>query len=472
MEEKISSAAVIVNPYVTQADKLAVSLRHLADRFLKMEPQKEYFTSDELMGMFEQITGKVCASCSKREECLEKKREDTGQMLYELLSTIEEYGTELNTEMKRKLQRQCIQAPRFLRETLEVFQEAKRILVWNNKIVQNREGCAAQLDSFADMICHAARNLDASIFTDPPLAKKISHHFRKAGIRMLNSVFFVDEHGRYEIHVTVKCEKGQCIPTKKAAEILSACTKRRMCPAQNERQVLGQDYETIVCVEGPGYYVLQGVARIGKDGQKISGDSFLMKTLPGGREAAILSDGMGSGESALKESGMLIEMLEELLGAGFPVTTALSMINTALVMGREEVRFSTVDMSIFDLYSGMCEFVKAGAAETFLRTKDGMEHIQSESLPLGVIQRQESQKELRQLESGDMVVMLSDGVLDALPAGEQEHLLDLMIGGSPLENPEELANYILEKVLELAAGKAKDDMTVLVAGIWKMCYSR
>ena len=52
------------------------------------------------------------------------------------------------------------------------------------------------------------------------------------------------------------------------------------------------------------------------------------------------------------------------------------------------------------------------------------------------------------------------------------HLLDLMIGGSPLENPEELANYILDKVLELAAGKAGDDMTVLVAGIWKMCYSR
>jgi hypothetical protein len=31
---------------------------------------------------------------------------------------------------------------------------------------------------------------------------------------------------------------------------------------------------------------------------------------------------------------------------------------------------------------------------------------------------------------------------------------------------------ILDKVLELAAGKAGDDMTVLVAGIWKMCYSR
>ena len=206
------------------------------------------------------------------------------------------------------------------------------------------------------MLCNVKRDLDASIFTDPPLAKKVAQHFKKAGIRMLSSVFFVDEHGRYEIHVTVKSEKGNCIQTRKVAELLSVCTKRRMCPAQNERQVLGQEYETIECVEGPGYYVLQGVAKMGKNGQKISGDSFLMKTLPCGKEAAILSDGMGSGERALQESGMLVEMLEELLGAGFPVETALSMINTALVMGREEVRFSTVDMSIFDDAKHLCSW--------------------------------------------------------------------------------------------------------------------
>ena len=68
--------------------------------------------------------------------------------------------------------------------------------------------------------------------------------------------------------------------------------------------------------------------------------------------------------------------------------------------------------------------------------------------------------------------MMTDGVMDALPAGEQEHLLDLIIQGTPLENPKELAHYILEKVLELGGGEPADDMTVLVAGMWQMCYSR
>ena len=101
-----------------------------------------------------------------------------------------------------------------------------------------------------------------------------------------------------------------------------------------------------------------------------------------------------------------------------------------------------------------------------------MEHIYSENLPLGVVPNQESGETKRNLESGDIIVMVTDGVLDALPFGEQEHLLDLIIQGTSLENPKELAHYILQSVLELTSGEPKDDMTVLVAGIWEMCYSK
>ena len=119
---------------------------------------------------------------------------------------------------------------------------------------------------------------------------------------MLSSVFFVSPKGRYEIHITAKSEKGHCVPTKVVAQILTKSTGRRMCLAQGERAMVGQEYGTVVYVEGPQFYTLQGIARIGKDCDKISGDSFAMLPLPGGQEAAILSDGMGSGEEALRES--------------------------------------------------------------------------------------------------------------------------------------------------------------------------
>ena len=463
--------AVVTNPYVTQADKFAVSLRHLADTFLTPKEPRAEFTEDELEEIFQKIDEKVCRNCEQRSRCQLKEKEALREMISEILRATDKYGEDLNVELKRNLQKKCAIAPRFLRETMNVFQDAKTMLLWNNKMAQNRTGCAVQLDAFAHVIQHAVRELNASIFTDPPLEKKLKLLFKKNGIRMLSSVFFVNAHGRYEIHVTIRTEKGSYVTTKMVARIISRCTRRVMCPAEDERPVVGMEYSTVTCVEGPAYYTLQGIAKIGKGCEKISGDNFLMTRLPGGEEAAILSDGMGTGEKAFRESAMMVEMLEELLKAGFPCRTALSMMNTALVMGREEVCFSTVDMCKFDLYTAKCSLIKAGAAVTFIRRRDRMEHIYSESLPIGVVPGQEAEEIHRKLESGDMVIMVTDGVLDALPSGEEEHLLDLIIMGTTIENPCEMAHYILQKVLELSSSEPADDMTVLVAGIWQICYN-
>ena len=456
----------IRSPFVTQADRFAISLKRMADTFLRMEETKESFSIDEVQEMCESVVADTCSSCSKRGECYDKNQEKVYQRIYEILKIIEEYGVELNVETKRGLQRECIRAPKFLRETLRVFQDAKQRMLWTNRMIEHRENCAMQLDAFAQTVQSAIRELDASIFQDKPLERKIRGHLRRSGIRMLSSVFFVNVQGRYEIHLTLKAEKGICLSTRTVARLLTECVGRKMCPSQDERPVIGQEYGTMVFVEGPRYHVLQGLARVGKNREQISGDNYVMLGLPGGKEALILSDGMGTGEKASKESGMIVEMLEELLQAGFPQETALSMINTALVMGREEVCFSTVDMCSFDLYTGECRISKAGAAMTFIRTEEGMEHIYSDTLPLGVVSKQQIKEIKCRLKEGDLVVMLTDGILDALPSGRQEELLDLIIGGSVIENPQELAEYTLEKIQELSSEEPKDDMTILVAGIW------
>ncbi len=140
-----------------------------------------------------------------------------------------------------------------------------------------------------------------------------------------------------------------------------------MIPRQGERLVIGGEYGTIACVEGAKFQTLQGIARIGKGLEQISGDTFLYERAAGEASKGIaLSDGMGSGEEAFRDSTMVVEMLEELLEAGFPVETAVQMMNTALVIGREEVKFCTLDVCLFDLYRGSCEFVKAGAEQQHL----------------------------------------------------------------------------------------------------------
>ena len=464
---EIKEKEMFMNPYVIQMDKFADSLVHLSSTFLTLEKYKGTFSKDEIDEMFLRVTGKVCENCEQKAQCLGEKRVHTYQMMYEILCTAEQYGAELNVELKRKVQKRCQMAPRFLRESLETFENAKQILMWNNRMVQNREGYVGQLASFAKMIQYTTRELDAGIFRDDHLEKRLKTQLKKSGIRMLSSVFYMTPQGKYEIHLTVKTSKGRLASTKEIAALVGKCVGRDLLPEQGERPVIGEDYCTVAFVESARYHTLQGVAKIGKGCEKISGDTFLMADLPGGKKGIALSDGMGSGEEAFRESAMVVEMLEELLEAGFPVDTAVQMMNTALVIGREEIRFSTLDISLFDLYNGTCEFVKAGAAATYIKRQDTVEKISSSTLPIGVLQEIEIESQVRELHSGDYVIMLTDGVLDALPVNEQDTLLTTFIQDSRIVNPKELAHHILGQVLEWSGEVPVDDMTILVVGIWK-----
>lgn len=465
---KVREKGEFLNPYVIQMDKFAESMVHLSKTFFTLEGYKGTFSKEEFEEMFGKITEKVCGSCEKKQECLGENKICTYQMMYEIMCAVEEYGAELNVELKRGLQKKCIRAPRFLRETLEVYENAKKVLFWNNKIVQNREGYAGQLASFAKLLQYTTRELEAGIFEDEYLEKKLKNHLKKSGIKMLSSVFYMTPQGKYEIHLTVKALKGLCVATKDLAYDVGKCVGRTMMPQQGERPIIGGQYCTVACVEGARYQTLQGVARIGKDCEKISGDTFLMTDLPGGKKGIAVSDGMGSGEDACRESTMVVEMLEELLEAGFPVKTAIEIMNTALVIGREDVRFSTVDVCLFDLYSGICEFVKAGASVTFVKRGDEVETISCATLPIGVIRDVEIETTERQLESGDFVVMVTDGVMDALPAKKQEELMAGFIREANTVNPKEMAHYILGEVLRESGEKPTDDMTIMTVGLWKL----
>ena len=230
------------------------------------------------------------------------------------------------------------------------------------------------------MIQYTTRELDAGIFQDDHLEKRIKAALKKENVKLLSVVFYMTQQGKYEVHLTVKAMKGRVVLAKDVAFLVGKCIGRTMIPRQGERLVIGEEYGTIACMEGAKFQTLQGVARIGKGLEEISGDTFLMKDLPGGRKGVALSDGMGSGEEAFRDSTMVVEMLEELLEAGFPVETAVQMMNTALVTGREEVKFCTLDVCLFDLYQGSCEFVKAGASATFIKRKKEVEKNYLEGL--------------------------------------------------------------------------------------------
>lgn len=260
--------------------------------------------------------------------------------------------------------------------------------------------------------------------------------------------------------------EAEYISTEDVADYLSVAMNRRLCAAKNTPAYLAAEYNTYYFLEEPPYHLLTGFARAVKETEKVSGDSYSFFELETGRLVVLLSDGVGSGEEARRESGRVVEMMERLLEAGFGKEPAVQMVNGAMAAAGQEQVMSTLDVCDIDLYTGNCEFVKVGAASTYIKRGRLVDRISSRNLPLGVFWQMTPETQNRTLQSGDYVIMLSDGVLEALSEGIGEEALPEIIGRMEYSNPGEIANQLLAYAIGQSRGRIRDDMTVLVTGIW------
>jgi len=197
------------------------------------------------------------------------------------------------------------------------------------------------------------------------------------------------------------------------------------------------------------YRLSLGAAGIGRNGSIVSGDSYAFFHLKGGRFALALSDGMGSGPRAALESGTTLSLLRHLLETGFGQDLAIKTINSILVLRSPGESFATVDMAVINLCNGQADFVKIGAVSTFFVHGGQVELIKASSLPVGIIEDIEVATVNRTLEPGDLLVMVTDGVLDSYKgSGDREEWLAGILLDVTEMQPQEIAELFLKLAQE------------------------
>ena len=72
----------------------------------------------------------------------------------------------------------------------------------------------------------------------------------------------------------------------------------------------------------------------------------------------------------------------------------------------------------------------------------------------------------KKLYEGDIIIMVTDGVLDNIEGDQKEAYMEKLIMGIKSQNPQEIANRLLESTLVQSNYVPKDDMSVITAGIW------
>lgn len=338
-------------------------------------------------------------------------------------------------------------------------------LIWKNKLEESREVMSKQLEQISKIIEDYSKQVYNFVRITGEEEELIRYRLRNKKVYMDKIVGIENCRHKKEYLLTAKCEKGVTVGTREISEIISEAMGKAYMPSRNCRKILSNEYTTTTYVEEANFYVLHAAAKKARGESGISGDNYSLHELENGQLLMSLSDGMGYGTSACIESETIIELLEQLLDSGFDGDTALKMINSVMLMNSEEEHPATLDFGVIDLHSGVCDLVKIGAATTFVKRGKWVETIKSTSMPLGMLGDVDYDSTTKKLYDGDMIIMVSDGVIDALPYENKDEKLGQIIMGIDCDNPNEFAKKILENAI-LDQSKLTDDMTVLVTGIW------
>ena len=181
-----------------------------------------------------------------------------------------------------------------------------------------------------------------------------------------------------------------------------------------------------------------------------------------GKYLIALCDGMGSGERAEQASATAIGLIENFYRAGFDNDLIFNCINKLLTAVNSEV-FTAVDICVVDLKEGIADFIKLGASQGMVKTKESVTFIEGASLPVGIVEEVQPTITKRVVRAGDFILLASDGFWDSFADRESPATL---FSQCQLTNPETIAHNLLEQALRASNGVAKDDTTVIVAKVF------
>ncbi len=95
--------------------------------------------------------------------------------------------------------------------------------------------------------------------------------------------------------------------------------------------------------------------------------------------------------------------------------------------------------------------------------------MESSNLPMGIIQEFDVDIVGEQLKSEDILIMMSDGILDGPKHIEDTDVwLKRKIRELKTDDAQEIADLLLEEVVRTRSGAIEDDMTVVVTKVEKM----
>lgn len=209
------------------------------------------------------------------------------------------------------------------------------------------------------------------------------------------------------------------------------------------------------------------IAAISIPAKEVGGDYYDFFELEDGRTGICLGDITGKGITA----ALLMSNLQAALRSQSIISTdcALSVRNTNKLLFRstESGKFATLFYAALDSENHTLEYCNGGHDAPIIFKQNETEiELPGTGLILGFLESSEYQKEKVNLEQGDILIIYSDGVTEAMSSEKKEFGLEklkALVKVNTPENPEVIKNKILAELSSHSRGaEQSDDITLII----------
>lgn len=341
------------------------------------------------------------------------------------------------------------------------YQISKLNFIWKQKMIQSRKNVSNELNGVSKVISALATEITRKPEKDfDDKEKEIRALFKQKKIKVNEIKIKKELNGKYG--VCLYRELGESNKyTLGIEKILSTVFEQNI--KHHKTEILEDDSSMQVFLTQDNYTLNIGLAKLNKNNNKVSGDSYIKTTLNDGKHLIAISDGMGTGKNAKKSSSVAIKMLDRLLKEGFDKDASIELINSTMVLNSNEDMYATLDVAILDLYTGNIECIKNGACPTYVKSQGRVQQIQAISLPTGILSNIDLVVYEKDLQNEDIIVMCSDGIIESkTDAEDKEFWVKTLLEDLVTDNVQKIADIILAEARDNSYGIPKDDMTVIV----------
>jgi serine phosphatase RsbU (regulator of sigma subunit) len=203
---------------------------------------------------------------------------------------------------------------------------------------------------------------------------------------------------------------------------------------------------------------------------EVAGDYYDVVAIRNDRTLLAVGDVSGKGAGAALIMANLQASLRAYVGLGLRLDDMVARINELIYANTDIDQYITFFVGIYNTQDHSLTYVNAGHNPPFVLQKDGqIRMLETGGLIIGALAEQKYQQETVQLSEGDLIVIYTDGISEAMNAADEEfgeERIMKVVQDYRETDPRTIINQLIDAVDQFRGETlAGDDLTLVVAKV-------